>query len=442
VIEIKPPGPKLETSFSATPISGDAPLSVEFTDLTTGGPTEWLWDFGDGGNSTVQNPGYIYAKAGQYTVTLTVWNASTMSQTTKMNYITVINHAISETDIQFSGLTITNCGGPQTIMVNTSILTAALSSGNSVLEIQAPPQSGFKNITFYALNGGFNQNGDLITGNPTGVHLVSEEIAPPSGFSDTIGKSSSFMYIIDLPAYPCNANLITEIWEGVIPEYDIKLQNITAGQTSPAVSIGTAYTAKITKTNFPSGAQAKIYMSVDSGWNTNLAGGPGDVYIWRIADDGNSGQILPTKFLYTDPVTNLAYYEADSPLGFSTFGISSLTGANNPFQMVAFVAAQVINEGGNIQSSAGSGSGSGSGTSVSTIYEPGSPTSEMQGGGIVVPAPTVTLKAPALSQPAMTTNVGMVGWLLAIIQDYPIILVGVAGVIGAAVYFGWYKRRL
>ena len=189
VIEIKPPGPNLETGFSATPISGDAPLSVAFTDLTTGGPTEWLWDFGDGGNSTVQNPGYIYAKAGQYTVTLTVWNASTMSQTTKMNYITVINHAISETDIQFSGLTITNCGGPQTIMVNTSILTAALSSGNSVLEIQAPPQSGFKNITFYALNGGFNQNGDIITGNPTGVHLVSEEIAPHSGFSDTIGKS-------------------------------------------------------------------------------------------------------------------------------------------------------------------------------------------------------------------------------------------------------------
>ena len=95
--------------------------------------------------------------------------------------------------------------------------------------------------------------------------------------------------------------------------------------------------------------------------------------------------------------------------------------------MVAFVAAQVINEGGNIQSSAGSGSGSGSGTSVSTIYEPGSPTSEMQGGGIVVPAPTVTAKPPALSQPAMSTNVGMVGWLLAIIQDYPIILVGVAG---------------
>ncbi len=42
----------------------------------------------------------------------------------------------------------------------------------------------------------------------------------------------------------------------------------------------------------------------------------------------------------------------------------------------------------------------------------------------------------------MSTNVGMVGWLLAIIQDNPIILVGVAGAIGAVAYFGWWKRRL
>jgi hypothetical protein len=314
-----------------------------------------------------------------------------------------------------------------------------------VLEIQAPLGSGFKNITFYALDGiGFTQNGDTITGDPTRVVLVSEEIAPSSGFSDTVGKLSSFSYSIDLQSYPCNAILSTKIWEGVIPEYDRKLQLITAGQTSPAVSIGTAYTAEITKTNFPSGAQAKIYMSVDSGWNTNLSGGPGDVYIWRIADDGNSGQILPTKFLYTDPVTNLAYYEADSPLGFSTFGISSLTGANNPFQMVALVAAQVVNEGGNIQSSAGSGSGSGSVTSVSANAQPDTPYSEemLQGGGIVMPAPAVTAKPPALSQPAMSTNVGMAGWLLAIVQNNPIILAGVVGVIAVAAYFGWYKKKL
>jgi hypothetical protein len=42
----------------------------------------------------------------------------------------------------------------------------------------------------------------------------------------------------------------------------------------------------------------------------------------------------------------------------------------------------------------------------------------------------------------MTTNVGMIGWLLAIVQNNPIILVGVAGAIIAVGYFGWWKRRL
>ena len=189
---------------------------------------------------------------------------------------------------------------------------------------------------------------------------------------------------------------------------------------------------------------AKIYMSVNSGWNPSLSGGPGTVFIWWIADDGKSGQVLRTNKLYTDPVNNLDYYEADSPLGLSTFGMSSLTGSNNPFQMVAFVAAQVVNEGGNIQSSAGSGSGSGSVTSVSANAQPDTPYSEemMQGGGIVMPAPAVTAKPPALSQPAMSTNVGMVGWLLAIVQNNPIILAGVVGVIAVAAYFGWYKKKL
>lgn len=42
--------PPLEADFSGTPTSGNAPLSVDFTDLTNDTPTSWLWDFGDGGS--------------------------------------------------------------------------------------------------------------------------------------------------------------------------------------------------------------------------------------------------------------------------------------------------------------------------------------------------------------------------------------------------------
>jgi hypothetical protein len=50
--------------------------TVAFTDTSTGGPTSWQWDFGDGNTSRQQNPVHTYAVGGQsYIVTLTVTNA-------------------------------------------------------------------------------------------------------------------------------------------------------------------------------------------------------------------------------------------------------------------------------------------------------------------------------------------------------------------------------
>jgi PKD repeat protein len=50
------------------------PMSVDFVDQSTGLPTSWSWDFGDGSNSGIQNPNHLYMKEGTYTVTLTVKN--------------------------------------------------------------------------------------------------------------------------------------------------------------------------------------------------------------------------------------------------------------------------------------------------------------------------------------------------------------------------------
>jgi PKD repeat protein len=49
--------------------------TVNFVDQSTGNPTQWEWDFGDGSRSTEQHPAHTYAEPGTYTVTLKVTNA-------------------------------------------------------------------------------------------------------------------------------------------------------------------------------------------------------------------------------------------------------------------------------------------------------------------------------------------------------------------------------
>ncbi|MEI7595891.1 MAG: PKD domain-containing protein [Bacteroidota bacterium] len=61
-------------NFSADIMEGCAPLSVNFTDASNSNYpiTNWNWDFGDGNNSTQQNPNHIYSDSGSYSVTLIV----------------------------------------------------------------------------------------------------------------------------------------------------------------------------------------------------------------------------------------------------------------------------------------------------------------------------------------------------------------------------------
>jgi len=76
-------------AFSATPTSGTAPLTVNFTDESENNPTSWLWDFGDGNTSTQQNPSHIYSSAGQYTISLLVENEEGSNTEIKTSYIIV-----------------------------------------------------------------------------------------------------------------------------------------------------------------------------------------------------------------------------------------------------------------------------------------------------------------------------------------------------------------
>jgi PKD repeat protein len=78
-------------NFTATPPSGPAPLTIRFNDTSTGSPTSWLWDFGDGNttNAAEQNPVHTYLANGSFTVSLNATNAVGSNTTTKARFINV-----------------------------------------------------------------------------------------------------------------------------------------------------------------------------------------------------------------------------------------------------------------------------------------------------------------------------------------------------------------
>ena len=86
--------PPAAADFTGSPVTGPAPLFVNFSDLTTNSPTSWSWDFGDGGTSTMRNPSHLYLTEGEYTVTLTATNMIGSGTITKTNYVTVTPHGV------------------------------------------------------------------------------------------------------------------------------------------------------------------------------------------------------------------------------------------------------------------------------------------------------------------------------------------------------------
>jgi PKD repeat protein len=75
--------------FSASSVTGTAPLKVKFTDSSTGTISSRSWTFGDGGTSTEQNPSHTYTQPGLYTVALSVSGPGGGDKLTRSAYVRV-----------------------------------------------------------------------------------------------------------------------------------------------------------------------------------------------------------------------------------------------------------------------------------------------------------------------------------------------------------------
>ncbi len=96
----------LTAGFTASPTTGEMPLTVQFIDQSVGNIFSWLWDFGDGATDTAQNPTHTYNSSGNYAVSLTVTGLGGSDTETKEDYISVTRKA-SSIDLNISDPEIT-----------------------------------------------------------------------------------------------------------------------------------------------------------------------------------------------------------------------------------------------------------------------------------------------------------------------------------------------
>ncbi|MEI9920393.1 MAG: PKD domain-containing protein [Bacteroidota bacterium] len=115
---------------------GCFPLTVNFTDISTGSPSSWTWDFGNGNTSTLQNPAAVFPAPGSYNISLTVSNGGAPSTLIKSAFIVV--HDYPAVDFSFDAAS--GCA-PLTVKFkdNTPPATGRSQAGNgySVMEAAA-----------------------------------------------------------------------------------------------------------------------------------------------------------------------------------------------------------------------------------------------------------------------------------------------------------------
>lgn len=109
--------PPIIPGFSGTPLTGTYPLTVTFTDTTTGLPTEWIWYFGDGETSALQNPVHTYTKSGTFTVYLVAGNPHEGTNTTSRSDYIFAGSTLTQVVPSFTGSPVSGAA-PLTVQFN------------------------------------------------------------------------------------------------------------------------------------------------------------------------------------------------------------------------------------------------------------------------------------------------------------------------------------
>ena len=175
--------------------SGEAPLTVSFTDLSTNEPDSWSWDFsgGDPASSSNQHPTVTYNTPGTYSVSLTVTNAAGSDSLTRTNYITVMELS-PFLNVSPSSLSVGNSAGSTSFSI-TSNTGWSVSESDGWLSVS--PASGSNNGTVdvtYTANTSTSPRTGIITVSGSGA--ASETVTvTQSGVSPFLNVSPSSLSV-------------------------------------------------------------------------------------------------------------------------------------------------------------------------------------------------------------------------------------------------------
>ena len=120
----------LITNFTAVPLNGNLPLTIQFTETSTHGlPSGWNWSFGDGAwfNTTStadRSPVHTYTDSGTYTVNLSVQNFTTRNTLSRTRYITVSAAPVPTTTVPT--ITVPTTTVPITTVPTTTVPTTTV----------------------------------------------------------------------------------------------------------------------------------------------------------------------------------------------------------------------------------------------------------------------------------------------------------------------------
>jgi PKD repeat protein len=216
----------LETNFSVDVRNPEVGRAVNFTDLSAtaeaGGIGSWLWSFGDGETSTLQNPVHVYRRAGVYAVSLTVTTATRTETRSHAAFVTVgsITPGADFTANQTTIFERESVSFTDTTVSPTAPVTAWLwSFGDGATSAEKNPihQYDAPGVYTVALTVTTTLNGETVaeeTATKTNFVLVQRRVAPRADFA--VGQVKPFLNVpvqfTDL-SVPGTSAIVDWVWE-------------------------------------------------------------------------------------------------------------------------------------------------------------------------------------------------------------------------------------